>query len=168
MARANASRWTKYSDKKRLCGYDNIEFNLTFEEFDSWWAENEKQGKIMGQGKGKYHMGRKDHSKGYSLDNIICQTHEENCGEPIRSGRCPHPTKGRPLSDQHKRKLSVSLSGENNPFYGKTHSEEIRKLCAEGARNQEPYKRTDEHRKEMSEIKKRQWAEKKARENMDY
>lgn len=35
-----------------------------------------------------------------------------------------HHNYGKPLSEDHKQKLSVVFSGEGNPFYGKTHSEE--------------------------------------------
>lgn len=33
---------------------------------------------------------------------------------------------GKNFSDEHRRKLSESLRGENNPFHGKKHSEETK------------------------------------------
>ena len=39
--------------------------------------------------------------------------------------------KGTKLSDEHKQKISESIKGENNPFYGKCHSEETRKKLRE-------------------------------------
>jgi predicted GIY-YIG superfamily endonuclease len=44
------------------------------------------------------------------------------------------------------------LFGEKNPFYGKTHSEEARKIMSETAKNRIV---TDETRKKMSETRKR-------------
>ena len=44
--------------------------------------------------------------------------------------------KDNPMSEEDKewrRKLS---SGKNNPYYGKKHSDEIRKKCSEGAKKQ--------------------------------
>ena len=37
-------------------------------------------------------------------------------------------------SEETKKKLSMSNSGENNPFYGKTHTEESKKLISEKAK----------------------------------
>ncbi|EGT4144509.1 hypothetical protein EQY69_09845 [Clostridium perfringens] len=34
------------------------------------------------------------------------------------------------LTDETKRKISISMKGENNPFYGKTHSEEIKNILS--------------------------------------
>lgn len=39
--------------------------------------------------------------------------------------------KGRHHSEETKEKMSESMSGENNPFYGKTHTEQVRKLLSE-------------------------------------
>ena len=35
--------------------------------------------------------------------------------------------KGKKLSKEHRRKMSENTKGENNPFYGKKHTEETRK-----------------------------------------
>jgi hypothetical protein len=35
------------------------------------------------------------------------------------------------VSSEHKRKLSIAFSSEKNPMYGKTHSEEARKIISE-------------------------------------
>jgi len=42
-----------------------------------------------------------------------------------------HPMYGKHLSEEHKKKLSESLSGDNNPNYGKPHSEEYKKKISE-------------------------------------
>jgi group I intron endonuclease len=52
---------------------------------------------------------------------------------------------GKPLKEEVKDKLSVALSGENNPFYGKHHSEKTIKLL----QNKEI---SDEQKKYLSEI----------------
>jgi NUMOD3 motif/GIY-YIG catalytic domain/NUMOD1 domain len=36
-----------------------------------------------------------------------------------------NPNYGRVLTEEHKKKCSIKLSGKNNPFYGKKHSDEI-------------------------------------------
>lgn len=43
-------------------------------------------------------------------------------------------TKGRPLSDDHKRNISLSLIGPKNYFYGKRHSDENRKKISIGVK----------------------------------
>ena len=52
-----------------------------------------------------------------------------------------HPLYGKHLSDEHRRKISDAVKGENNPFYGKSspmkgrrHSEETRKKMSEAAK----------------------------------
>ena len=39
--------------------------------------------------------------------------------------------KGNKWSDEQKRKMSEKMMGENNPFFGKTHSEETKKLISQ-------------------------------------
>lgn len=63
------------------------------------------------------------------------------------------------LSEEHKRKLSISHSGKNCYMYGKKHSERVKKKISEslcGERN--PFfgkKHSEETRKKMSEAKRR-------------
>ena len=83
--------------------------------------------------------------------------------------------KGRCLTEEHKNKLSLSLSGKNNPMYGKTHSEEARKKISEfnlGRKFSEEVRKkmscsqkkktfTDEHRKNLSEGAFKMWEKRK-------
>ena len=39
-------------------------------------------------------------------------------------------------SKESKAKRSAKMSGRNNPYYGKKHSDEVRKKCSEGAKKQ--------------------------------
>lgn len=51
--------------------------------------------------------------------------------------------KGKPMSEEHYRKLSVAFKGDNNPFYGKHHTEETRRKMSESRRGKKrgPYKK---------------------------
>ncbi len=42
-------------------------------------------------------------------------------------------SKGRKLTEEHKQKISKATSGQNNPFYGKTHTTEVRKKLKENS-----------------------------------
>ena len=46
------------------------------------------------------------------------------------------------MSKETKDKLSKMKSGENNPFYGKTHSDEVKKRLSEKASKQRHSKET--------------------------
>ena len=82
--------------------------------------------------------------------------------------------KGRKFTDEHKMKISKSLKnaslkrcGENNPFYGKTHSEETKRRIAEkSSRNNLGKKLTEEHKKKISESHKGKIVSKETREKM--
>lgn len=77
--------------------------------------------------------------------------------------------KGHKHTDEAKKKISESLSGENNPFFGKTHTEECKQRMREKAKYRKPVsqetreklskihkgvKFTDEHRRKISEAQK--------------
>ena len=59
--------------------------------------------------------------------------------------------KGRVLSQETKQKLSELNTGENNPMYGKHHSEETRKKMSNAQKGKS---KTEEHKRKMSESKK--------------
>jgi len=71
---------------------------------------------------------------------------------------CVTTTKNVPLSEEHKKKISESLSGEKHPFYGKTFSKEYRekisKNHADVSGEKNPFfgkKHSEEARRKMSE-----------------
>lgn len=53
------------------------------------------------------------------------------------------------LSEEHKKKLSEAKMGENNPMFGKKHSEETRRKISESNRGKHSV--TEEHRRKLSE-----------------
>lgn len=59
--------------------------------------------------------------------------------------------KGKKLSEDHKKKLSIAFTGERNHFYGKTHSKQAVKKMSLSSKNR-VY--TEETRKKMSESQK--------------
>lgn len=60
------------------------------------------------------------------------------------------PNLGKKMSEYQKKELSIKVSGENNPFFGKKHSEEFKKLQSERAKDR---KHTEETKKIISEKK---------------
>ena len=65
---------------------------------------------------------------------------------------------GKHLSEEHKRKLSESMNGENNPRFGKHHSAEARKKISEARKGKQSCMKgkhhSEETRKKMSEAHK--------------
>ena len=65
---------------------------------------------------------------------------------------------GKHLSEEHKRKLSESMKGENNPRFGKHHSAEARKKISEARKGKQSCMNgkhlSEETRKKMSEAHK--------------
>ena len=47
---------------------------------------------------------------------------------------------GKPLSAEHRAKIGASISGEKNPFFGKTHTDEARAIMSEIHLGETPYK----------------------------
>lgn len=74
-----------------------------------------------------------DHINGNPQDNKVSNlrwvTHKENMQNPTTRKRCSVSAKEKKLSIETKNKIRAKTTGENNPFYGKTHSiESITKM----------------------------------------
>jgi len=70
--------------------------------------------------------------------------------------RLSNSHKGNRQTEETKRKISEKMKGENNPFYGKKHSEEDVKKMRKNHSGGTPigFKHTDEMRRKLSEVKK--------------
>lgn len=49
--------------------------------------------------------------------------------------KCGANNVGKSLSEEHKNKISLKSKGENNGFFGKTHSEEVRQRISNARKN---------------------------------
>src|SRR3972149_3632616 len=73
---------------------------------------------------------------------------------------------GRKHSEEWKNKMSEKNSGINNPFYGKTHSEETRKKIRDALKKSEKFKeylKSSERSKKIAEAFNRVWSEESKR-----
>lgn len=121
--------WNKY-------GEDSFEFNV-LEHCDEkdlgvnedWWID---------------YFDSTDRSKGYNLQTggVVGYTRTEEFGRKISER-----LKGVPRSEETKKKISKSNSGENNPFFGKVHTDET-KLRLSKLRNKTGYYRVTKERKD--------------------
>ena len=89
---------------------------------------------------------------------------------------------GKRVTDETRRKMSESLKGEKNPFYGKHHSEEARRKMSEAKKGKSAWnkgrtasiatrrklseshkgkKLSEEHRKKIADAAKKRWENKK-------
>lgn len=62
--------------------------------------------------------------------------------------------KNKQLSNEHKEKISLALSGHHNPMFGKLHSDETKKLISEKRKGHSDNKgitKTDEHKEKISQ-----------------
>ena len=68
---------TQKNDAKRR----NISFKFSLEEWVKWWETNLgiNWKELRGHKKGKYVMARIGDNGSYSLDNVECILHEQNC-----------------------------------------------------------------------------------------
>jgi hypothetical protein len=67
----------KFNMQRTHANIRNIDWNLTFEEWYSWWIATGKY-HLRGCRKGQYVMARYNDSGPYSLDNIFCSSVEQN------------------------------------------------------------------------------------------
>lgn len=118
----------------RKYGSDNFEItilkdNLSEDELDKWEMyyigkyntfENGYNNTIGGDGVRGYHHSEETKQK-------ISENHNPNIYTTERAEKISFANKGKPKSEEHKRKLSECAkqrTGEKNPFYGKHHTKE--------------------------------------------
>ncbi|MEZ0602932.1 hypothetical protein ACAX43_12375 [Paraburkholderia sp. IW21] len=108
--------WSHRSNARFARG---IEFNLTFEEWFTWWQETGHYHE-RGKGQGKYVMARFNDTGPYELGNIYCCTHADNVrhackgkpGKPqtaIANAKRSAALKGKAKSEEHRAKLADNL-----------------------------------------------------------
>lgn len=81
----------------------------------------------------------------------------------VLNGEWVGVTKGRRLTEEHRRNIGNGERGEKNGFYGRTHTEETKRKSGKkigDAHRGKP--KSTEHRRAMSEAAKRLWAARKA------
>jgi hypothetical protein len=86
-----------------------IDWCLTFEQWYQWWQDSDHWHE-RGITSGKYVMSRFGDVGPYSLDNIFCQTRDDNCREAI------HKITGIKRSEQFCKNLSDKLKGVPKPY----------------------------------------------------
>lgn len=86
----------------------NIDWLLSFDEWYSWW-QSTGHWHERGITSGKYVMSRYGDIGPYSLDNIFCQTRDDNCRE------ANHKLKGIKKSQEFCNNLSKKLKGQSKP-----------------------------------------------------
>jgi len=104
-----------YLSQKHTSAKRGIEFNLTWQEWITWWIDT---GHIRerGKGKGKYVMARPGDKGPYSLKNIKCITQEQNATEAHLGKATSDSTKqlmseaslGKPKSTLHRENIKKS------------------------------------------------------------
>lgn len=86
----------------------------------------------------------------------------------------PSPMAGRKHSEETKQKISASrigkCAGDDNPFFGKTHSPESlekMRIAATGKQTFTGYRHSEESKQKMSQAHIKTWAKKKAEKTVD-
>ena len=65
------------------------------------------------------------------VENLRWVTHKENMNNPITKQKMIESGRKKVFTDEHKKKISEALKGENAPLYGKNHTEESKKKMSE-------------------------------------
>jgi len=97
----------------------------------------------------------------------------KKCGKKYNSylyesskNRMSYHMKTRIISEETRRKISESIRGENNYWYGKTLSEETKRKMSEIKKGKKPYNMTEETKRKMSEVNKGKILSKETRSKM--
>ena len=63
-------------------------------------------------------------NKKKTLSDALKKSYTETGGSKLR---------GKNISDSHKKNISIKVTGEKNPMYGKTHTDEVKKILSESS-----------------------------------
>ena len=110
-----------------------IDWMLSFDQWYQWW-QSTGHWEERGITSGKYVMSRFGDQGPYSLDNIFCQTRDDNCRE------ANYKLKGRKRSEDFRKNLREKLSGVPKPhqqgslnrFHNSNLTEELKQRIQEG------------------------------------
>lgn len=123
----------KFRYQRSRANQRGIPFLLTFEQWYEWW-QSTGHWHERGNTKGKYVMSRYGDLGPYSLDNIFCQTTEDNTREgnvKLRGIVRSDETRQR-MSESFKGKPKLKNRGTNNHFHKDNLTDELRQKILEG------------------------------------
>jgi hypothetical protein len=92
-----------YRTQRNRAKYRSIDWQFTYEEWIAWWGDDITK---RGKGKGKLCMARFNDTGAYHPNNCRKATHEENAIEAKR---------GRTLSAEHIKNMSICRIGKPHP-----------------------------------------------------
>lgn len=99
---------------------------------------------------------------GYKLANLTDGGEGSTGWNPSAETRQKMSISRKNLSQDLRKKLSIAAKGENNAFFGKTHSEETKKKMSISAKSRKPSfinkKHTEETKAKMTVSQKARWA----------
>lgn len=127
IARYKSARNRCYGSDERYKSYKGLEVEFTSRQFLYWWIIQHRFFKLK-----KPSLGRIDHSKNYSLDNIVLQEHSENSIE-ARERTKSSPWKSRPINVYYKG-INVAI-GKSFTQIAKLigcHENSIKRSCTDG------------------------------------
>lgn len=79
----------------------------------------------------KHKLSTEEFLSKYPNTKLVSDSIKRDVSKSCKSSGCGKWMKGYKFSDERKKQYTEMNSGENNPFYGKTHSEKTRKLMSE-------------------------------------
>lgn len=133
----------KFRNQKYKAQQRGIDWQLTFDQWYKWWQDTGHWHQ-RGITAGKYVMSRYGDQGPYSLDNIFCQTRDDNCreGNVKLKGRA-----AKSFTEEHRKHISQSCLGrvpwnkgtigiQKSGMEGKQHKEDSKKRI--GIKNSKP------------------------------